>query len=117
MRRRHFLLAPVFLAAAADKAAWRKASVLHAEYKPDNAFTGMAQAGGPTAQVFRGEFDFDAGDTIYTARESVAGQARLPLAEGDEVLLLIDKSTLRLKLPNGKERRLKLAATQPKTKR
>jgi hypothetical protein len=105
------------LASAADRVAWRKAAVLHAEYKPDNTFTGMASAGGPAPQVFRGEFDFDDGDTIYTAKESVAGHARLALAAGDEVLMVIEKSTVRLKLPNGRERKLKLAGTHPKTKR
>ena len=114
MTRRVFLLLPAVLVQAAD---WQNAKVLHAEYKADNTWTGMAPAGGPATQVFRGEFDFDAGDTVYTARESVTRTARLPLAEGDSVLMQVEKDTIRLRLPDGKIRKLKLGGTYPKTKR
>jgi|GEM_PF-5959886 hypothetical protein len=107
-----------------DPVQWKTATVRYVQYSIEGLYAGTEGASaahrpGETSngfiQLAVGEFDFDAGDVEYTAQERVAPWARLQLSEGDKVQIAIDKKNLLLKLGDGKIRKLRLAATYPKT--
>jgi hypothetical protein len=100
---------------AKEPVEWRTAIVLHAQYRLDTS-SGIADGSGTT--VARGEFDFEAGDVIYTAAESVAPNVRLELFAGDTVQFAIEKRTLLLRLKSGiKVRKLRLLSETPKSRK
>jgi hypothetical protein len=104
-----FLLAP--LAHSKDPVQWRTAIVLYSEYRSEPSTRTPVEI--PT-QIVRGEFEFDAGNVIYTAEERVMPRSRMKLSEGDTVELAIEKRTLMLKLPGNKIRKLKLLSSEAK---
>jgi hypothetical protein len=106
-----FALACVQAVAAVD---WQSATVLHAEYRADTPAGAMAQAdtgvrgGGGGMPILRGQFEFEAGEYVYTAEERVPPNARLAIAAGDDVLVAVDKKKLRVRTAAGKSRSLNI---------
>lgn len=118
-------LALASLASAAyakDPVKWNEAKVIHAQYNGDRVGNSVASAdmggrgSGSVVQTVRGEFDFDAGDVIYTAEEWVTDRQMLSFAIGSPVQYSIDKKNFLIKLGDGKVRKLKLIGTYPKKK-